>query len=257
MEKSLLCIDNLKKTYTRGKTKTDAVCGISIEVSAGEIFGIVGESGSGKSTVLRLIAGMERPSSGSIAFDGTDIGALSSSGRRALYGRLQMVFQSPEASFDPRMTVRRSLYEPLYNLCGLRGEKELDRRACELFDMVGLDQTFLDRYAFEMSGGQCQRTAIARAIAVKPKLLLCDEITSALDVSAQANVVALLCDLSKNLNMSVLFVSHDIALVSNICRRSIVMRRGVCEEYGLTKNLINDPKADYTKKLIASASIGT
>ncbi len=255
MENALLCVNNLKKTFSGGKTQIDAVCGVSFSVSKGEIFGIVGESGSGKSTLLRLVAGMERPTSGSISFDGKDIGELSASGRRTLYRKLQMVFQSPLASFDPRMTVRRSIYEPLRNLCGVRDEKALNERASELFDMVGLDAGLLDRYAFEMSGGQCQRAAIARAIAVRPKLLLCDEVTSALDVSAQANIVALLCELSKYLDMSILFVSHDIALVSNICGRSIVMHRGVCEEYGLTKSLITEPRTDYTKQLVSYAAI--
>lgn len=255
MDKALLRVDELKKTYRRGMAEVDAVRGVSIEVAESEIFGIVGESGSGKSTLLRLIAGMETASSGSIIFDNEDIRGLSVSGYHTLYRKLQMVFQSPATSFDPRMTIRRSIYEPLRNLCGIRTERELNERACELFDMVGLDPALLDRYSFEISGGQCQRAAIARAVSVRPKLLLCDEATSALDVTAQANVVELLCNLSRNLNMGILFVSHDIALVSNICRRSIVMRRGVCEECGLTKDLIGDPKTDYTKQLISSATM--
>lgn len=256
MEKTLLRIDDLKKIYGRGGNEVEAVRGVSFSVSEGEVFGVVGESGSGKSTLLRLVAGMENASSGTIRFDGMDIDGLNSAGGRKLYAGMQMVFQSPVTSFNPRMTIRRSIYEVLHNLCGIRGEKALNERACALFAMVGLDSGLLDRYASEMSGGQCQRAAVARAIAVRPKLLLCDEITSALDVSAQANVAALICRLSRSLRMSVLFVSHDIALVSHICTRSIVMHKGICEEYGLTRSIISQPQSDYTRRLVASATFG-
>ena len=255
MDKALLSVENLKKTFSRGKAEVNAVNGVSFSVAEGEIFGIVGQSGSGKSTVLKLIANMEKCDSGKIIFDDEDIAHLPAKAQRRLYRSLQMVFQNPTASFNPRLTIRRSLYEPLRNYCRLRDSRSLDAGARELMEMVGLNAALLDRYASELSGGQCQRAAIARAISVSPRLLLCDEITSALDVSVQANIISLLCNLSKRLNMSILFVSHDIALVSNICRRSMVMHAGVIEESGETGRLIRSPSSAYTKQLIDSARI--
>jgi ABC-type glutathione transport system ATPase component len=246
-------VENLKKTFPKGETDVKAVRSVGFSVEAGEIFGIVGESGSGKSTVLRLIAGTEACDSGSVVFAGRDITRLSRRERRGIYREIQMVFQFPAASFDPRMTVRGALYEPLRNFRGLRSPKELDTAARELMTAVGLDAALLDRYAAELSGGQCQRAAIARAISVSPRLLLCDEVTSALDVSAQANIVSLLTALSAELRMSVLFVSHDIALVSNICRRCIVMCGGLVEAAGAVDEIIRAPRTAYTKRLVAAA----
>lgn len=255
MEKALLEVRGLTKSYKNGSTHVDAVRDVSFNVRQGESFGIVGESGSGKSTVLRQICGMEKPDSGSIRFDGEEVTTLKGGELRGLYSRLQIVFQTPAASFDPRMTVRKALYEPLVKLCKIRDKAQLDARAIELFEQVGLCPDLLDRYAFELSGGQCQRAAVARAIAVKPKLLLCDEVTSALDVSAQANLAALLCELCGSLDMSMIFVSHNIALVSNICQGCIVMHRGAAEECGGIREIISSPKSDCTKRLIASAAL--
>lgn len=254
MDELLLVVENLKKTFPKGETDVKAVRGVGFSVEAGEIFGIVGESGSGKSTVLRLIAGTETCDSGTVVYGGRDITHLPRRARRAVYRGIQMVFQFPAASFDPRMTVRGALYEPLRNFRGLRSPKELDAAARELTAAVGLDPALLDRYAAELSGGQCQRAAIARAISVSPRLLLCDEVTSALDVSAQANIVSLLMAQSVRLHMSVVFVSHDIALVGNICRRCIVMRDGQVEAAGTVGEILRSPQTAYTKRLIASAA---
>lgn len=255
MAKELLEVKNLTKTYKKGSVVVDAVRDVSFSVHQGEIFGVVGESGSGKSTILRLLCGMEKPDSGSIGFEGEDVSALNAEGLRRLYRSVQIVFQTPAASFDPRMSVRKSLYEPMTMLCGIKDKAELDGRACELMEMVGLCPELLDRFAFELSGGQCQRAAIARAVSVKPKLLLCDEVTSALDVSAQANVVRLLCGLCERLDMSMVFVSHNIALVSNICQGCIVMHKGEAVESGSAREIIKSPRADCTKSLISSAII--
>lgn len=253
MDNVLLVVKNLKKTFPRSETDVKAVRGVSFSVGEGEIFGIVGESGSGKSTVLRLIAGTEACDSGSVVFDGREISRLLHRSRRDVWRRMQMVFQFPAASFDPRMTVRGAICEPLRHYCGLRSREALDAAARELMEAVYLDPALLDRYAAELSGGQCQRAAIARAISVSPRLLLCDEVTSAMDVSAQANIVSLLTALSAKLRMGVVFVSHDIALVSNICRRCIVMRDGLVETVGEISEIIRSPQTAYTKRLIESA----
>ncbi len=242
---SILVIDGLSKCYERTGHKTLAVRDVSLELHEGEILGIVGSSGSGKSTLLRLICGLEAPDEGRIYLDGRELFT-----RRSIADRrdIQMIFQDAVSSFHPRRTVERSIYDAFYSLMGRGAELRLS----ELCREVGLDSELARRYPRSLSGGQCQRFAIARAIAASPRVLLCDEITSALDVSSQAQLLALLSSLRSEKRMSMIFVSHDLALVSTLCDRVAVMHGGVLVEEGTTERIISEPQSEYTKNLIAS-----
>ena len=242
---SILVIDGLGKSYERTGHKTHAVRDVSLELHEGEILGIVGSSGSGKSTLLRLICGLEAPDEGHIYLDGRELFT-----KRSIADRrdIQMVFQDAVSSFHPRRTVERSIYDAFYSLMGRGAALSLTALCRE----VGLDAELAQRYPRSLSGGQCQRFAIARAIAASPRVLLCDEITSALDVSSQAQLLALLSSLRSEKGMSMIFVSHDLALVSTLCDRVAVMHGGALVEEGAAERIISAPQSEYTKKLIAS-----
>ena len=244
----MLQVQNLTKRFKRGGNGTDALRGVSLSLFPGEILGIVGESGSGKSTLLRSIARLEKETSGSVILDGGD---LKNYKPGDICKSMQMVFQDAEASFDPRMRINASIDENIRNLCALRGADVGNKRR-ELIEMVGLDPTLGERYPAHLSGGQCQRLAIARALASKPKILLCDEVTSALDVSAQAQIVALLASLRQSLGLSIIFVSHDLALVGSVCDRIVVMHDGEIQEEGPAQQVLDAPEHEYTKALLAS-----
>ena len=218
---------------------------MSFELKYGEILGIVGTSGSGKSTLLRLISGLEAPDAGSVVFDGRELGQ-----KRALADKrdIQMIFQDAGASFHPRRTIASSINDAYQSLMGKGAVLVLDSLCIE----AGLNSCLARRYPGSLSGGQCQRFAIARAIASSPRVLLCDEITSALDVSSQAQILELLSSLRAETGMSMIFVSHDIAVVSTLCDRIAVMRGGDIVEQGNTKSIISAPRNEYTKELIAS-----
>ncbi|HHY29210.1 MAG TPA: ABC transporter ATP-binding protein [Syntrophaceticus sp.] len=219
---------------------------ISLYLNAGETLGIVGESGSGKSTLLRHIACLDKLNSGSIFLRGQD---YTGAKPRQICRDIQMVFQDAVASFDPRMTIRRSLCETLR----LRdGKDNTDAQIKLLMSYVGLPEELLDRYPHQLSGGQCQRMALARAISIVPAILLCDEITSALDVSAQAQIVRLLAKLRTKLDLAIIFVSHDLALVSGLCDRIMVFHEGKCVEEGTARQIISTPQAEYTQRLLSS-----
>lgn len=241
----ILSIKNLGKIYERNDIKTEALHDVSFELKYGEILGIVGTSGSGKSTLLRLISGLEAPDAGSVVFDGRELGQ-----KRALADKrdIQMIFQDAGASFHPRRTIASSINDAFQSLMGKGAVLDLDTLCLN----VGLSSQLAQRYPGSLSGGQCQRFAIARAIASSPKVLLCDEITSALDVSSQAQILALLSSLRKDKGMSIIFVSHDISVVSTLCDRMLVMRGGDIVEQGNTKSIISAPRNEYTKELIAS-----
>ena len=245
---TVLEVQHISKNYKRTGRGVEAVADVSLSLRPGEILGIVGESGSGKSTLLRQIACLERADRGRIVLSGTDITGRKT---RDICGELQMIFQDSTGSFNPRMKIAASIDETLRNLPGLRGEPVAARRE-ELIHMVGMAPELAGRYPFQLSGGQCQRMAIARALAAEPKVILCDEITSALDVSAQAQIVRLLAKLRRELRLALLFVSHDLALASCLCDRLMVMNGGRCVEEGTSQKVVNNPQNEYTRRLINS-----
>ncbi len=231
-------------------TTLTALDDVSFTLEAGRTLGIVGESGSGKSTLARLVMALEAPSSGSVVFEGCDLHQLSRDELRQTRRHFQMVFQDPYSSLDPRMTVARTVGEPLEQLEHLPGAGRRERAAAML-DAVGLNAaTDLDKYPHEFSGGQRQRIAIARALVTQPKLIVADEPVSALDVSVQAQVLNLMQDLQERFGLAYLFISHDLAVVDLVCDELIVLQHGRIVERGATDEVLNAPQAPYTRRLI-------
>ncbi|GAA4682946.1 dipeptide ABC transporter ATP-binding protein [Streptomyces youssoufiensis] len=230
-----------------------AVRGISLAIAPGETLGLVGESGSGKSTTARVLAGLQRPTAGTVRFDGRDISAAARSTalRRELSREVQLVFQDPYASLNPRRTVEQIVTMPL-QVHTRQGAAERRERAVWLLERVGLRAEHLGRYPHEFSGGQRQRVGIARALAVEPRLLIADEPVSALDVSVQAQVLNLLMDLREEFGLSLLFVSHDLAVVRHFCDRIAVLRGGEIVETGTRDEVFDQPSHDYTRELLAA-----
>ena len=237
--------NKLSKRYTVHGTQVNALSEVSFALSDGEILGIVGESGSGKSTLLRLISGLEAPDAGELFLDSAPLTARRT---KAQYRTIQMIFQDATGSFHPRRTIEASIRESVRTLCGPDAPCDL----AALSARVGLEPELAARLPGNLSGGQCQRFAIARAVAVSPRILLCDEITSALDVSSQAQVLRLLADVCREQHMSAVFVSHDIAVVRCVCDRVMVLRGGRLVEQGGAAEIVHTPKEDYTKELISS-----
>lgn len=245
----LISVNNLKKTFFRnGKAVLTAVDNVSFALYPGESLGIVGESGSGKSTLAKAIARLTDVTSGSIQVDGRDITSLKGNALQSVYDNIQMVFQSPAGSFDPRRTLGDGIGESLRN----RGfsRREIEVRVTKLLNQCGLSAEFAVRYPHEVSGGQCQRAAIARAIAIQPKVLICDEATSALDVTVQKQILDLLRTLQADSGMSYLFICHDLALVQQFCNRVLVMYQGKIIEQGTPDAIIQHPQETYTKQLV-------
>jgi peptide/nickel transport system ATP-binding protein len=226
---------------------------VGFTLQEGKTLGIVGESGSGKSTLARLVMALEAPSSGSVVFEGRSLHRLGSDELRAARRHFQMVFQDPYSSLDPRMTVARTVAEPLEQLEHLPTAQRRERAAAML-DAVGLDARShdgdLDKYPHEFSGGQRQRIAIARALVTQPKLIVADEPVSALDVSVQAQVLNLMQDLQERFGLAYLFISHDLAVVDLVCDELIVLQHGRVVEWGPTGAVLNAPKQAYTRRLI-------
>ena len=242
---------NLTKVFSSpGRKDFAAVNHVSFDLFPGECLGVIGESGSGKTTLANMIARLTDPTEGSIILHGRDITRAKGAELRRVYGELQMVFQTPVESFDPRRTLGDGIGESLRN----RGVSVSDakKEVARLLELCGLSADFAGRYPHQVSGGECQRAAIARAIALKPSVLICDEATSALDVTIQAEILSLLADLRRELNMSYLFICHDIALVQAFCNRALVMYRGGVVEEGIPDEIIRNPKDDYMRKLIDS-----
>jgi oligopeptide transport system ATP-binding protein len=231
-----------------------AVDGVSFNVGRGETLGLVGESGSGKSTACRAVLQLIKPTSGSIKFEGREIAGLGRRAMRPLRREMQMIFQDPYASLNPRKRVGQIVGDPL-KLQGVSRGSDLRRQVQELLERVGLAGEHLNRYPHEFSGGQRQRIGIARALALKPKLVICDEPVSALDVSIQAQIVNLLDDLQDELGLAYLFVAHDIGVVRHISDRIAVMHDGKIVEQGTADEVCERPKDDYTKKLLAAVPI--
>jgi ABC-type oligopeptide transport system ATPase subunit len=229
----------------------DAVKGVSFDIDAGEGFGLVGESGSGKTTIGRAILRLVTPSRGSILFNGQEVTAFGRKTPLSYRRDVQVVFQDPRSSLNPRRTIRDTLAQVIRRHYGV-AEREATTQAANLLDQVGLPSYHLHRYPSELSGGQQQRVAIARALAPKPRLLVCDEPVSALDVSTQSQILNLLADLRRDLNLAYLFISHDLAVVRQVTDVVAVMHRGAIVESGPCETLYTKPVADYTKALLAS-----
>ena len=244
----ILEVKDLVKTFG-SREKTVAVDHVSFSLAENECLGIIGESGSGKSTTANIIAGFLKPDSGSIVYEGNELTGRSSRQGRKLREGIQMVFQDPQGSFDPRIKLGKSITEPLRCMKGKEGVLSLE----EVMDMVGLKAEYADKYPWEISGGECQRAAIARALISRPSLLICDELTSALDVSVQAQIINLLYDLKKKSSMAFIFISHDLASVSSLCDDVAVMYKGRYLEYGRTMDVISDPGHPYTRDLMNNA----
>jgi oligopeptide transport system ATP-binding protein len=231
-----------------------AVDGVSFQVQRGETLGLVGESGSGKSTACRAVLQLIEPTSGSVKFEGREIAGLGQRQMRPLRREMQMIFQDPYASLNPRKRVGQIVGDPLKRQ-GVASGSELRRQVQELLERVGLSSEHFNRFPHEFSGGQRQRIGIARAISLKPKLVICDEPVSALDVSIQAQIVNLLDDLQDEFGLAYLFVAHDIGVVRHISDRIAVMNEGKIVEQGSADEVCERPKDEYTKKLLAAVPI--
>lgn len=258
MSDALVSVRDLVKHYpiTEGLMKREigrvrAVDGISFDVHRGETLGLVGESGCGKSTVATTILRLEEPTSGTVRFDGEDITEYTDEDLKRFRRRTGLIFQDPTSSFDPRMTAGESITEPLL----IHGVRDRDRRrriAENLLERVGLEREDVDRYPHEFSGGQKQRIAFARALVVNPEFVVADEPISALDVSVQAEILSLMNDLQTEFGLSILFISHDMAVVREVCDRVAVMYLGELVEIGPTERLYSEPQHPYTRALLAS-----
>ncbi len=240
-----------KGVFSRTIGHVKAVDGVSFELRRGETLGVVGESGCGKSTTSRAILMLNKPCGGEIVFNGRDIKTFKGDELLEYHRKVQVVFQDPQASLNPRHTVRDILTEGMiYH--GLIKKEDASGAAAKLLEQVGMPPTILERYPHEFSGGQRQRICIARAIALKPELLICDEAVSALDLSIRAQVLDLLMDLKRELGLSLLFITHDIGVVQHIADRIIVMNKGRIEESGTCDEVLKSPKKEYTRYLMAS-----
>ena len=251
MNEIILQCKNIKKKYKKKDHYHIAANNISFALKKGECLAIVGESGCGKSTLARVIMNLEKADDGKVILDGNNITNIKGKKLSSVYKDIQMVFQDAIGSLNPKMTIGESIKEYVCSLCSTTKE-EREKKVEDLLELVGLPKEFKNRYPHELSGGQCQRVAIARALSSHPKVLICDEATSALDVSVQAQVLDLLIKMKNNLNISYIFITHDLALVSSFCDRVIVIKDGSIVEEGYVDKVINDPKSDYTKLLLNS-----
>lgn len=257
-ETPIIFLDDIKVTF---KTRTgslihpnlvQAVRGLTLRLWPGETIGIVGESGCGKSTTANVMCGLQSPTSGKVYFKGKDVTRRTAADRREIGRVISVVFQDPATALNARMTVADQLKDPMI-VHGIGTPEEREKRVHELIHMVGLPESALDALPGQLSGGQRQRVAIARALSLKPDAIIADEPTSALDVSVRAQILNLLMDLKKELNLAMVFISHDIQTVRYISDRIIVMNAGQAVEEGTAEEVFNDPKDEYTKLLLGAA----
>ena len=240
--------------FQRARQSCKAVDGVSLHIHPGETLGLVGESGCGKSTLGKTLARLYKPTAGTISFEGREISSLSRRELQPIRREIQMVFQDPYESLNPRQTVGSILEEP-YVIHKLGTKRERRQWVAELLEKVGLPRTALNRFPFEFSGGQRQRIGIARALALKPRLIICDEAVSALDVSIQSQILNLLLDLQKELGLSYLFISHDLAVVKHVSDRIAIMYLGRIVETGDAQTLYNSPAHPYTQALLSAIPV--
>jgi len=246
----LIEIRNLTKIYAQGRSEVRAVDGVSLDIHTGETLGLVGESGSGKSTLGRLILRLIEPTSGNIRFEGHDLLGASSEEMRLLRRHMQIIFQDPFASLDPRFRVEQIIAEPLVIHGNGDTKNSIRLRVLELLRAVGLDESILQRFPHEFSGGQRQRIGIARALALRPKFIVADEPVSALDVSVGAQIVNLLAQLQRDFGLTYLFISHSMPVVRYLSTRIAVMYRGEIVEVGPTGQVTERPQHPYTRSLL-------
>lgn len=263
-KEAIIRVNNLKKYFPlprksilqRERELVKAVNDVSFEVKKGETFGIVGESGSGKSTVARLVNLLIRPTEGEVLYKNQNILNFTKKEKNNFRKQVQMVFQSPYGTLDPRRNIQYSLREP-FVIHDIGTEEERDKKIRRLLDLVNLPQSSLNKYPHELSGGQLQRVNIARAVALDPEVVICDESVSALDVSVQAQILNLLNDLQKELDLTYVFISHDLNVVRYMCDQIAVMYMGQIVEMNSAQNIYTNPQEDYTKKLLTATPINS
>ncbi|MFA5254522.1 MAG: dipeptide/oligopeptide/nickel ABC transporter ATP-binding protein [Methanoregula sp.] len=248
-------LEGVTKVYSRGfirREQTVAVDNVTLSIKKGESLGLVGESGSGKSTLGRLALRLIEPTNGTVRFDGLDLSCLSRSELRRTRPRMQIVFQDPDTALDPRITVKDCIAEPM-KVWHLAMPVEQKRRVVELMDLVGLQPDLIDRYPFELSGGQKQRVALARLLALKPDFIVADEPTAALDLSVQAQILALIKKIQRSTGLTLLFISHDLQVIGQMSDTVAVMHKGKIVEQGRTRDVLDNPTDSYTHHLVEAA----
>ena len=246
----ILDVKNLTKTFDKNNTVFTAVDNVSFQLEKKECLGIVGESGSGKSTIAKMLVKLLEPDKGEINFLGKDLVTINKSELRKTRKDIQMIFQNPMDSFNPRKKLKTSVGAGLKYTIGL-DKKQIDEKVDKALNLVGLKSEYKNRYINKLSGGECQRAAIARSIIIEPKLLICDEITSALDVSVQAQIINLLVQLREKMDMSYIFITHDLTLSRYLCDKILVMYKGNEVESGNVKDIFENPMHPYTKLLLS------
>lgn len=254
-KKILLEVQNLTKYFDTPKGKLHAVDGVSFQIEEGKTLGVVGESGCGKSTTGRTLLKLTEPTSGKIIFDGQDITHYSRRRMRSMRTEMQMIFQDPFSSLDPRQSIMQLISEPIKEHKLLHGKAEIEKRTLELMDVVGLARRFVNSYPHELDGGRRQRIGIARALAVRPKLIVCDEPVSALDVSIQAQILNLLKELQQKMGLTYIFITHDLSVVNHFSDEIAVMYLGSIVEKAPSEELFANPIHPYTKALLSAIPI--
>jgi peptide/nickel transport system ATP-binding protein len=259
MSEILLCTSQLGFAYPeRGdallgrRAMREVIKGVDLAVGRGAVLGLVGESGSGKTTIGRLLVRLLEPTSGGIQFDGVEISHLDEAALRPWRARIQMIFQDPQSSLNPRLPLAVTLTRQLQVFGRLKGRRDRRDRAAALLDLVGLPTNFIDRYPHELSGGQRQRAGIARALALEPDFIVADEIVSGLDVSTQAHILLLLKELRARLGLTLVFISHDLSVVRVLCDEVAILQGGVVVEQGPVARIFSNPQHAYTRRLLAA-----